>query len=113
MELEETGYFGLASLSTDPRWKSYSIYLFGVDMYGNTLFTGNPYNWGMGMSPSELTTIAVRDDVAVAEAFGETFLYYTSVNPSNGMPQRKVSFVKRVVAFGVPILIGAGYYLDE
>ena len=112
MELETTGYFGLVSLSTDPRWRSYSIYLFGVDMYGNTLFTGNPYNWGMGISPSELTTIAVRDDVAVAEAFGETFLYYTSFNPSNGMPQRKVSFVKRVVTFGVPILIGAGYYLD-
>ena len=112
MELETTGYFGLVSLSTDPRWRSHSIYLFGVDMYGNTLFTGNPYNWGMGISPSELTTIAVRDDVAVAEAFGETFLYYTSVNPSNGMPQRKASFVKRVVTFGVPILIGSGYYLD-
>ena len=112
MELETTGYFGLVSLSTDPRWRSHSIYLFGVDMYGNTLFTGSPYNWWMGISPSELTTIAVRDDVAVAEAFGETFLYYTSVNPSNGMPQRKVSFVKRVVTFGVPILIGAGYYLD-
>ena len=113
MELEATRYFGLVSLSTDPHCWPHSIYLFGVDMYGNTLFTGNPYNWGMGISPSELTTIAVRDDVAVAEAFGETFLYYTSVNPSNGMPQRKVSFVKRVITFGVPILIGAGYYLDE
>ena len=108
MELETAGYFGLVSLSTDPRWRSHSIYLFGVDMYGNTLFTGNPYNWGMGISPSDLTTIAVRDDVAVAEAFGETFLYYTSVNPSNGMPQRKASFVKRVVTFGVPILM-SGY----
>ena len=29
------------------------------------------------------------------------------------MPQRKVSFVKRVVSFGVPVLIGAGYYLEE
>ena len=113
MELETAGYFGLVSLSTDPRWRSHSIYLFGVDMYGNTLFTSNPYNWGMGISPSELTTIAARDDVAVAEVFGEIFLYYTSVNPSNGMPQRKASFVKRVVAFGVPILIGAGYYLDN
>ena len=82
-------------------------------MHGDTLFTGNPHNWGMGISPSELTTIADRDDVAVAEAFGETFLYYTSVNPSTGMPQRKVSFVKRAVAFGVPILIGIGYYLEE
>ena len=113
MELESMGYFGLASLSGDPRWRSYSIYLFGVDMYGNTLFTGSPYNWGAGISPSELTTIAVRDDVAVAEAFGETFLYYSAVNPSTGMPQRKVSFVKRVISFGVPVLLGAGYYLDE
>ena len=39
MELETAGYFGLVSLSTDPRWRSHSIYLFGVDMYGNTLFT--------------------------------------------------------------------------
>ena len=113
MELESMGYFGLASLSGDPRWRSYSIYLFGVDMYGNTLFTGNPYSWGAGMSPSELTMIAARDDVAVAEAFGETLLYYSAVNPSTGMPQRKVSFVKRVVSFGVPVLLGAGYYLDE
>ena len=113
MELESMGYFGLASLSGDPRWRSYSIYLFGVDMYGNTLFTGNPYSWGAGMSPSELTLIAARDDVAVAEAFGETLLYYSAVNPSTGMPQRKVSFVKRVVSFGVPVLLGAGYYLDE
>ena len=113
MELETAGYFGLVSLSTDPRWRSHSIYLFGVDMHGNTLFTGNPYNWGMGISPSELTTIADRDDMAVAEAFGETFLYYTSVNPSTGMSQHKVSFVKRAVAFGVPILIGTGYYLEE
>ena len=113
MELETAGYFGLVSVSTDPRWRSHSIYLFGVDMYGNTLFTDNPYNLGMDISPSELTTIAVRDDMAVVEAFGETFLYYTSVNPSNGMPpQRKASFFKRVVTFGVSILIGTGYYLD-
>ena len=29
------------------------------------------------------------------------------------MLQRKVTFVKRVVAYGLPILVGAGYYLDE
>ncbi len=49
MELETAGYFGMVSLSTDPRWRSCSIYLFGVDMYGNTLFSRNPYNLGMGM----------------------------------------------------------------
>ena len=113
MELESTGGFGLASLSGDPRWRSHSIYLFGVDVYGNTIFTGSPHNWDAGMGPSELTTITARDDVAVAEAFGETFLYYSAVNPSTGMPQLKVSFVKRVISFGVPVLLGAGYYLEE
>ena len=49
----------------------------------------------------------------MAEAFGETFFYYSAVNPSTGMPQRKVSFVKRVVSCGVPALLGAGYYLKE
>ena len=30
-----------------------------------------------------------------------------------GRLQRKVTFVKRVVVYGLPILLGAGYYLDE
>ena len=34
-------------------------------------------------------------------------------NPASGMMQNKVTFVKRVVAYGLPILVGAGYYLDE
>ena len=51
--------------------------------------------------------------MSVAEAFGESFLYYTKRNPSTEMMQRKVTFVKRIVSFGLPILIGAGYYLDE
>ena len=49
----------------------------------------------------------------VSDAFGETFLYYSTRNPASGMLQRKVTFVKRVVAYGLPILVGAGYYLDE
>ena len=46
MELETAGYFGLVSLSTDPRWRSHSIYLFGVDMYGNTLLLATPTTGG-------------------------------------------------------------------
>ncbi len=49
---------------------------------------------------------------SVGDAFGETFLYYSTRNPASGMMQRKVTFVKRVVAYGLPILVGAGYYLD-
>ena len=29
------------------------------------------------------------------------------------MEQRKVVFVKRVVVYGLPILIGSGYFLEE
>ena len=63
---------------------------------------------------SELVgTVEDHDNVSVADAFGVTFLYYTSRNPSTEMMQQKVTFVKRIVSFGLPIPIGAGYYLDE
>ncbi len=50
--------------------------------------------------------------VSVGDAFGETLLYYSARNPASGMMQNKVTFVKRVVTYGFPILIGAGYCLD-
>lgn len=116
MEVERMGYFASIGLSSDPRWRRESIYVFGVDMNGNTLFSGDAYRWGgwpLGGTDSELTSLADRDDLSVANAFGETFLYYLSRNPSTGMQQRKVVFVKRIVTYGLPILIGSGYYLEE
>ena len=53
-----------------------------------------------------------RDVVSVGDVFGETFLYYSARNPASGMMQNKVTFVKRVVTYGFPVLIGAGCYLD-
>ena len=116
MEMAATGYVASFSLSADPRWRHGSIYVFGVDGNGNTLFSGDPYRrggWTLGGQDTELTSLADRDDLSVAQAFGETFLYYMSRNPATGMEQRKVVFVKRVVTYGLPILIGSGYYLDE
>ena len=115
-ELESMGYFGSVVLSTDPRWRKDSIYLFGVDANGNVLFSGDPYrrgSWASGGGDSELTSLSDRDDLSVAEAFGETFLYYKTRNPSTGLEQRKVVFVKRAVTYGLPILIGSGYYLPD
>ena len=116
MELESMGYFASVSLSSDPRWRRDSIYVFGVDGNGNTLFSGDPYRWGgwtLGGADSELTSLSDRDDLSIANAFGETFLYYETRNPATGMQQRKVVFVKRVVTYGLPILIGSGYYLAD
>ena len=54
MELESQGYFAVRSLSSDPRWRNGSIYLFGLDTYGNTLFSGDPYSsqWWAALLPS-------------------------------------------------------------
>ena len=115
MELESKGYFATIPLSTDPRWKHGSIYLFGVDTYGSALFSGDPDSGQPGAGAPELNDMmdgpfGGRDVVSVGDAFGETLLYYTARNPATGEMQRKVTFVKRVVVFGLPVLIGGGYY---
>ena len=116
MELESQGYFATRALSNDPRWRNGSIYLFGLDTYGNTLFSGDPASAGYGIIASELNNdldgpFGGRDVVSVGDTFGETFLYYSTRNPADGMVQRKVTFVKRAVSYGLPILVGSGYYL--
>ena len=115
MELESQGYFAIRALSSDPRWSSRSIYVFGLDTYGYTLFSGYPYSQWYGVIAPELNDhldgpFGGRDVVSVGDAFGETFLYYSTRNPASGMLQRKVTFVKRVVVYGLPILVGSGYY---
>ena len=112
MELEMKGYFAINTLTKEPRWKHESIYLFAIDTYGYTLFSGDPYSEEDIMSELSMTG-EDHDAVSVVDAFGESFLYYTSRNPSTEMMQQKVTFVKRIVSFGLPILIGAGYYLEE
>ncbi len=114
MDLDSRGYFASTSLANDPRWRSGSIYLFGLDTYGYAFFSGSPADSWIG---SELSSDTVggfggRNVLGVADAFGESFLYYRNRNPATGQWQRKVTFVKRVTSFGVPVLIGAGYYLD-
>ena len=116
MELESQGYFAVRSLTTDPRWGNGSIYLFGVDAYGSSLFNGDPFSRLYGVSeldPYINTSLEGQDLVSVGDAFGESFLYYSAVNPSTRRLARKVTFVKRVVVYGLPILVGSGYYPDE
>ena len=113
MELESQGYFAVRSLTTDPRWGNGSIYLFGVDAYGSSLFNGDPFSRWYGVSeldPYINTSLEGQDLVSVGDAFGESFLYYSAVNPSTRRLERKVTFVKRVVVYGLPILVGSGYY---
>ena len=117
MEMESRGYFAKAALGSDPRWMSGSIYVFGLDTHGNELFSGDAGSGQPGMGPAELSAAANeafsgRDFVRAGDVFGEQFVYYVALNPSTNMPQRKVTLVKRAMVQGLPVLIGAGYYLD-
>ena len=117
MELESKGYFAGRSLASDARWRGPSTYVFGIDAYGNTVFTGDPGGPWFGGPVSELNTNADgpflgRDVIGVGDAFGETYLYYTARNPATGTLQRKTTFVKRVVVNGLPIMLASGYYAD-
>ena len=117
--VEDQGYFAMTELGSGPRWRDGSVYLFGLDLSGNQFFTGNPIRvngvgmpeWGDVRNP--MGPFGGRDVVSVAGAFGETFLYYEAFNPASGRSQRKVGFVKRVMAQGTPVLIGSGYYLPD
>ena len=113
MEVESKGYFALPLLESDPRWQAGSIYLFGTDLTGNQLFSGmwngeHFPEWGR----DPRTFFDGRDVIAVAEAFGESHVYYHAIHPETGRWQRKAAFIKRLTGQGVPILIGAGIYID-
>ena len=117
-EVESGGYFATQLFKSDERWKSGAIYVFGVDIAGKHVFTGR----GLAVNRrsiaewpqrgSSLDPFNGRNMAAVGDAFGASYLYYSTINPATGREARKVSLVKRVTAYGVPILVGAGYFLD-
>ena len=116
MVIESKGFFGVAELMTE-RWRSGSVYVFGVDAgSGTQVFTSNPATVNgrqmmEGLDDRDPTgRFAGRDAAAVGSSFGEAYLYYDGFNPAAGRAVGKVAFVKRVMAQGTPVLVGAGYY---
>ena len=116
----ERGYFGTVELERAPRWSNGSVYVFGVDMMRNQLFSGNAVRvngnrmreWGGSMSLPD-DQFGGRDIISPAVSVGESFLYYNAYNPATGRVQRKVAFLKQVMAQGFPLLVGSGYYLED
>ena len=116
MVIERKGFFGVAEL-TATRWRRGSVYVFGVDAEsGVQLFTTSPETVN-GMELMEglddrdpMGRFAGRDAPAVGSAFDEAFLYYEGFNPETGMDEGKVTFVKKVIVQGTPVLVGSGYY---
>lgn len=116
--VESEGYFAKAALEEDHRWSDGAIYAYVMDMAGNQVLSGRRFRvngvaaheWGGRGAPDD--QFGGRDMIGVGDTFGEAFIYYQSIHPVTGDRQRKVGAVKRVVAQGIPVLVGAGYYVD-
>ena len=117
MLVESQGYLAKGEIEESPRWSAGSTYVFVLDSMGNQVMSGNRVRvsgnpleeWGLrGMRTDRF---GGRDMARVGDTFGESYVYYRSFNPSAGMEQPKVGFLKRIVAQGVPLLVGSGYYL--
>ncbi|MCY4429692.1 MAG: cache domain-containing protein [Rhodospirillales bacterium] len=114
MVVESEGYFAKEEIAGNPRWSGRTHYVYVLDMLGNQVMSGHPLRvngralreWGRRTADQ----FGGRDMVDMGGTFGESYVYYRSYHPMTGADQPKVGFLKRVVAQGVPLLVGAGYY---
>ena len=110
--VESDGYFATEELEGDARWTDGKHYVYVLDMMGNQVMSGNRvrvngralHEWGRSGDQ-----FGGRDIIDVGDTFGETYVYYQSFNPMTGSVEAKAGFLKRVVAQGVPLLVGSGY----
>ncbi len=117
MVVESDGYFAMEELEGDGRWTDGAHYVYVLDLMGNQVMTGNrvrvngtaPHEWGRGRLHGD--QFGGRDMADMGRTFGESYVYYRSYNPRTGAYQAKVGFLKRVVAQGVPLLVGSGYHV--
>ncbi len=116
--LDSQGYLAMMDFRDDERWISGSVYVFALDMMGNQVFSGirrrvngvQLHEFGGGSDP--LSQFNGRDMVAMANDAGEAFITYEAYNWETGDVEAKSGYLKRVVAQGVPLVVGAGYIID-
>ena len=114
MVVESDGYFAMEELESDSRWTHGEHYVYVLDMQGNQVMGGNGlrvngrslHEWGSGGAQ-----FGGRDMVNVGDTFGESYVYYRAYNRLTGAMEVKAGFLKRVVAQGVPLLVGSGYHV--
>ena len=104
------GFFAGPVLESDSRWLSGSIYVFVLNPATEVVeFSGGPSSFAVSERIVEVLFDG-RDLLDVVATFGEAFAYYSFTNPATGETEGKVMFSKRVVAQGVPLLVGSGIY---
>ncbi len=117
--VESEGYVAKQELEGDPRWADGTNYAYVLDTMGNQVISGNRFRvngnalheWRSGAPRTD--QFGGRDMVDVGHSFGESYIYYLAHNPRTGGVEPKIGFLKRVVAHGVPLLVGAGYFVDS
>ena len=115
LAVEADGYFAKREIERDPRWTDGQHYVYVLDMLGNQVMSGRPvrvngrapHEWGRGGPRGG--QFGGRDMAAMGDTFGESYVYYRAYDPRTGANEPKLGFLKRVVAQGVPLLVGAGY----
>lgn len=115
MLVESGGYSAVHEIQNDSRWRGAENYIFLMDTMGNQIATGRsirvngnaPHEWRSSRGPDEF---GGRDIISMADSFGEAYVYYHSYNLVTGAKLGKVGFLKRVVAHGVPLIVGSGYF---
>lgn len=114
MMVESDGYPALDQIERDSRWTDGENYVFLMNMMGDQIATGHPirvngnalHEWRRSAGSDKFEG---RDVVGMAATFGEAYVYYDRHHPLTGVERGKVGFLKRVVAHGVPLIIGSGY----
>ena len=113
--VESKGFFATNELTFGSRWNDGSVYAFGTDLTGVQVYSGeDPWENGeLGELGDAMEKFLGRDIFGPALVFGEMFLLYMDENPVTEQEERKLAFVKRVNAQGIPILVASGYFLPE
>ena len=114
LEVESRGYSAKQDLEGNPRWTDGENYIYVQDMTGHQLMSGSRvrvngralHEWSRGTGGDQF---GGRDMISVGNTFGEAHVYYRSYDPSSGADRPKAGFLKRVVAQGVPVLVGSGH----
>ncbi len=113
--VESNGYSALSEFESSARWSEGGTHVFVLDTAGRQVSSGNSFRINdaalhefHGMR-SETDQFGGRDMPAVGDAFGEAFVYYGRFDPMTGGMRPRKGFLKRVVANGVTLLVGASY----
>ena len=115
LELKRRGLVVLHEFRTDPRWISGPTYLGLVDRETlvSVVHGANPALEGqaLGALVDSAGFAFMQESAAIAEHFGDGYVYYEYANPATGAVEPKGTYVRNVRVGGFDYIMGAGLYI--